>query len=175
MTSEMSDLQAVRLSLEKVERNKRAIKQAGAVMLLLLGSIVVWSFTKSRTVEAERFVVRDGNGKMWAELGADGDGSFLHLFGPNGKVRVAVTSTAEGPTIALFDEEMQQRAELDLRPDGSTLHFYDQDGKRRVALGNTVLGPGLLLSDGNGNGRIVADLHRNGHPGKVSLNQASRE
>ncbi len=175
MTSEMSDFQAVRLGLERVERNKRAIRQAAAVVLLLFGSIVVWSFTRSRTVEAERFVVRDGNGKMWAELGADRDGSFLHLFGPNGKIRVAVTSTAEGPTIALLDEEMQQRAELDLRPDGSTLLFYDQNGKKRVALGNTVLGPGLLLSDGNGNGRIVADLHRNGHPRKVSVNQASRE
>ena len=175
MTSEMSDLRAVRLSLEKVERNKRAIRQAGAVVLLLFGSIVVWSFTRSRTVEAERFVVRDGNGKMWAELSADSDGSFLHLFGPNGNVRVAVTSTAEGPTIVLFDEKMQHRAELALRPGGPTLLFYDQDGKGRVALGNTVLGPGLLLSDGNGNGRIVADLHRNGHPRKVSVNQASRE
>ncbi len=175
MTSEMSDFQAVRLRLERMGRKKRTIRQAAAVVLLLFGSIVVWSFTRSRTLEAERFVVRDGNGKMWAELGADRDGSFLHLFGPNGNVRVAVTSTAEGPTIALLDEEMQQRAELDLRPGGSMLLFYDQDGKRRVVLGNTVLGPGLLLSDGNGNGRIVADLNRNGYPRKASVNQASGE
>ena len=130
MTSEMSDLKAVRLGLEKVERNKRAIRQAGAVVLLLFGSIVVWSFTRSRTVEAERFVVRDGNGKMWAELSADSDGSFLHLFGPNGNVRVAVTSTAEGPTIALLDEKMQHRAELALRPGGPTLLFYDVGGTK---------------------------------------------
>ena len=64
MTSHAQDLQIVRERLEKVERQYHRLKSIVTVGLVIAGTILVMGQTlpKSRTVEAERFFLRDKDG-----------------------------------------------------------------------------------------------------------------
>jgi hypothetical protein len=72
MTSRTPDIQAVLERLEKLERKNRRLKQSGIVALLVLCAVVLMGQAgPSRTIEATRFVLKDGEGRVRAELNLD--------------------------------------------------------------------------------------------------------
>jgi hypothetical protein len=54
-------------------------------MLAAAGLLMGQAMPKARIVEAEGFVLKDGAGKVRAELVVDKDGPGLELYGKNGK------------------------------------------------------------------------------------------
>jgi mono/diheme cytochrome c family protein len=82
-----------------------------AALPLLLG--LAQPTRSPKVLEAERIVLQDANGKVWAEFGCQ-DG---------------------GPSLALFDEQGQCRARLAVESDGtSSLALYDREGHGRAVL-----------------------------------------
>jgi hypothetical protein len=82
-----SELAAVVARLEKVERQNRRLRGAGIAVLVLAvaGLLMGQAMPKARIVEAEGFVLKDGAGKVRAELVVDKDGPVLRLSDENGK------------------------------------------------------------------------------------------
>lgn len=59
--------------LDRVERENRRLKGAGVVALALVAAMVLMGqATGSKVIEAERFVLKDKDGKVRAELGLSG-------------------------------------------------------------------------------------------------------
>lgn len=73
MTTDIPDVGALVRRLEKLEQQSRRLKWAVVMALLLLA--VIWLMSrvppKGRTIEAERFAIRDNQGKLRAQLTGD--------------------------------------------------------------------------------------------------------
>ena len=99
---------------KRAERRFLLLKWAGFAVLLCGSVALLMGQAKpqesAKVVEAERFVLRDANGKARAELGLK-DGV---------------------PVLALFDAQGNRRTQLAVAGDGSTsLSLYDKDGNRK--------------------------------------------
>ena len=68
--------------LDRVERENRRMKQAGAVALAVIGAVVLMGQATKvpKWVEAEKFIIRDANGKLRGELGMQGELPGLSLI-----------------------------------------------------------------------------------------------
>jgi hypothetical protein len=135
--------------VEALERRSRRLALAGAALLLALVALVTMGQARpgGRTVEAERFVVKDARGRPRALLGMDGDVSALNLYDRDGRARAALHVAADGTgRLGFYDRDGKSRVILDVAPDGvSTVGFYDREGKAHAQLqvaadGSPVLG-----------------------------------
>lgn len=110
--------------LERLERQHRRLKRfGGAVLIFFVGvALTAQAIPRTRTVEAERFVVIDSAGSIRAMLGtgvvlAEGrDSVGLRLFGHDGKTRMQILlrSNDDAPFIQLRDREEKVSAQLEL-------------------------------------------------------------
>ena len=150
-----ADDQAVLARLEHLERQQRRWRGAAVVGGLALVSLALMGQKPAgRTVEAERFVLRDSAGRARAELVMvdgeqsvalrfkDGDGmprltlgtengaAVVVLNEAGGKLRAGLVALPHGaPGLNLYDGTGKPRAELSLTRDGSpALTFNDRDG-----------------------------------------------
>ncbi len=136
-----STLDPLTARLDRLERENRRLKLAGAILLLALAAVgamgQVLPKAVPKVIEAERFVLRDTKGKIVAILGADAPGTpALSLHDQNEKVRAALAIAADGrPFLALLDQNGKQRAALSVGVDGtSALLLSDQNGKLRAGM-----------------------------------------
>jgi len=121
-------------------------------LLISLGLLVLrW---RLGTVQARRFVLRDANRQLVAQLTAgynggeldlrDASGEITAVLGDGlrlrdsgGQVRVALRLGGDGaPFLELSDERGEVRAGFSLSEDGTgSLAFYDETGQPRSGLG----------------------------------------
>ncbi len=148
--------------LDRLERENRRLKIAGAILLLALAAVgamgQVLPKAVPKVVEAERFVVRDTKGKVLATLGTEASGlPALVLSDQNGKRRAGLFVLADGePHLGLFDQNEKRRAVLAVLADGApALFLADQNGKDRAGLVLDTSGPSLVLRDENDKIRAV--------------------
>lgn len=135
MTSQEPIPLTVLRRLEKLERESRWIKRAGlAASLLAMCAFIMGQARPSRTLEAERFVLRDAAGRMRADLG--------------------MLPYGIGPSLSLYDADGRSRVELSALKTADTnqsaLTFLDEKGKMRASFGIVADRPGLALSDAEG-------------------------
>ena len=162
MASETPDLQAIMERLEKVEKQNRRLKQAGATVLTLCAAFVLMGQTspKSRTVEAEEFIVRDANGEMQMVLNTVEGRPFISLYDAN-TARV-VLCISKGPALILRDANGTERASLGLVDGKSVLTLRDANEQARAVLWMEDTGPGLALYDANGTFGVGMLVNKNG-------------
>lgn len=155
MMAPTSELAAVVQRVARIERQNRRLKGAGILAALLgcAGLLMGQSLPKSRTVEAEAFVLRDAAGKAHAGLQLTPDGSVaLALYDQAGTGRVAVRVKADGsPDVTLTDAKARTRLVLRVEPAGSPgLVLLDEAGTPRATLYVVADGSAnLQLSDKN--------------------------
>ncbi len=143
-----STLSGVIERIGRLERQNRRVGLAGVVLLLGIAAAATMGQARpGRTVEAERFVARDGHGRPRALLGVEADVSALNLYDQEGRARAALHVAADGTSrLGFYDREGKSRMILDLAGDGvSTVGFYDRNGKAHAQLrvaadGSPVLG-----------------------------------
>jgi hypothetical protein len=152
MTAQAPEVAAVLARLEKVERQNRRLRGAGIAVFVLAaaGLLMGQAMPKARIVEAEGFQLKDGQGKVRAELVVDKDGPRMALRDENGKTRVGLFVDKEGQVLAMTDENGELRAELSVSKDGQGLYLSDETGKPRATLNVSKVGPVLALYDENG-------------------------
>ena len=116
------------------------------------------SRSSTRIVEAQRFVLRDSEGRMRANLGIVEDEPGLAIFGVNGTPRAIISAPTEGPRLLLSDAEGKLRAEVVVGEDGPSLTIYQPDGQVAVALSwvQGVSCIGLNGPGGKGGGLLQA-------------------
>jgi hypothetical protein len=114
MSLESPDIDIIQNRLLRLEKQNRRMKQLGILVLLLAGTfLVMGQGYPGRVSEAERFVVKDARGKIYADLGvlettSDSRTSsqpLLRFLGPDGKNAVTllpgslIMRSARGSTV----------------------------------------------------------------------------
>ncbi len=169
--------------LDRLERENRRLKIAGAFLVLALVAVGAMGQmiprAVSKVVEAERFVLRDATGKIMAILGTEPGvpAPKLFLYDQNGKTRAMLSVLADGtPGLALFDQNGKGRAGLLLLASGAPgLGLHDQNGKNRLLLSvGADDTPGLALLDQNGKERARLTVVPDGSPSLGLFDQSGK-
>jgi hypothetical protein len=138
-----------------LERSARRWRRAatavmlGAVALTTMG----YAIPKGQIVEAQKFVLKDSQGRVRVELGGDSDTSIaLRFKDAAGSPRVTLGLEDETAVLVLGDKSGRPRAGLVTLAQGAPgLTFYDATGRARAELGLARDGePGVALFDARG-------------------------
>ncbi len=160
---EMATIEAVNERLDGLERENRRLRRVAVA--LLAGVLVLGAFAflprgrNGRTIEAERLVLRDKEGRLRGSFGVDKSGlpalkifdhrgleqimlgvqseDFAMLsFYDHGATRVLLDTSVEGATsLRLFDASQREKAALFLKP--------DSEAGLRIVNGDQVVNLGL--------------------------------
>jgi hypothetical protein len=131
--------------LERLEKENRRLRMLVLALIVLAGAGVALSAVSGvraqapawrRTVEAEKFVLRDSSGKRRAVLGM----------------------AAGAPDLILYDASGKTRASLDMFGGEPGLEFYDASDTKRVWLDGSADGPSLTLRDSGGFESVIGHV-----------------
>ena len=121
--------------LDRLERENRRLKLAGAIRLLALAAVgamgQVLPKAVPKVVEAEGFALLDAQGKLRAVLSTSGAGLALSLMELNRvpRANLALSSSGEA-ALSLVDLNAKRRIFLGIDTSGAPrLEFFDKDGK----------------------------------------------
>jgi hypothetical protein len=149
-----AEVKNLKRRMEAVERENRRWQWMVTVTLAVVAAMVVLAQatpTKfGKVIEAERFVLRDTNGRSRAELGFVDDASVLLLNDRDGTPGVALSVFPDGPRrLSLLDRNGNTRSVLTARADGdSGLRLFDKNLMHRASLDVMADGrPILRLAD----------------------------
>jgi hypothetical protein len=133
MTSDPSELQAIKNRLSTLEAQNRRLKWSGLSLLAVLSAFVLMGQTAPtpQVIEAQRFVLKDAKGNVRAWLG---------LFG-------------KGSEIILGDTNKEPKMTLKVSEDASDLHFYGGEHSG-MNLGVDLGYPAISMAGTDGNGRV---------------------
>jgi len=165
-----------RLAHRRSQSRRRVLALAASISTVVLVSTGLQKGPK--TIEAERFILRDNDGRMRAEqvikegsvsqtffdksgkprllTGIDDNGTMgIYLFSEKDKLRLGLSLDADGEASLLGygKDDDKPRFTLSVQPNGLPfLSLIDKNAKQRVGLGITPENsPQLSISDGNGN------------------------
>jgi len=150
------------------------MKQMGAGVLAFAGALLLMGQAcPNRTIDAEKFVLRDSSGVERAELGMEnGDRPTLTLRNATGFPLVSLAGGAD-PFLVLNRADSKAEVQLTASEGLYGLVLYGGhtgglgDGAR-AALAVTKTGPALTLHDEKGNERAVLQLDEMHHPASAS-------
>jgi hypothetical protein len=135
--------------VEKLEKQNRCLKQLWLAALIAAASVLVMGQARTkRTVEANEFVLKDGNGKARAKLlMADDDFSpvpELILVDEKRVTRVKLHDggPADFSGIMIFDKAGRERGAFDADESGAALPFMNVKGTDEAL----IRGEGITLS-----------------------------
>jgi hypothetical protein len=168
MTEGNAELGGILARLEAVEKENRNLKRAGLVAALLVGLLLIMGQARPpRTVEAEKFVLKDEGGNSRAELAmvsgspaltlTDGQGlplvalvgldqPFLTLSRGGRKEQVTLSLNKEFYGLVLYDEK-KQRAGFAVWKGIPSFSLYDEKGTERARIDVQQIGPRFRMVD----------------------------
>jgi signal transduction histidine kinase/DNA-binding response OmpR family regulator len=107
-----------------------------------------------RRIEADEFVLRDAKGAMRAALTMTADGPGLFLYDQTEVIRAGLLVGKEEPGLALFDRSGKPQVSLALSGEEPKLLLRDVEGVPRAALTVSEAGTRLMLSDAQSGPRV---------------------
>jgi hypothetical protein len=122
---------------KRVRRLSQAMAGLALVGLLMISTGAYHAPETPKTIEAERFVLRDAAGKVRMEIAVREDGSAgMHIFNPEGRKRVGLSVMKEGAAgLGLSDENGEQLVALDLiEEEGARLGLRDATHRNNIVL-----------------------------------------
>jgi len=169
-----TDTQDLRTRLEKLERANRRMRGVELVMLALVLVSCGIGATHSRMIEAERFVLKDANGKLQGAMFVGPDGPALEFYDGNQKLRVRLSVFHDMPNLTLHSsKDNAASVALAVVPTGADLKgpetaglMLNFDGRPRAQLDVSIEGPRLFLKDENGYSATVGSYYSTAHPGR---------
>jgi hypothetical protein len=113
MPDQRIELQSIVTGLERVEEENRRLKQGVVVLLVFAGAALLMGQGRpNRTVEAEKFLLKDTNGRVRARLDMeDTDRPTLALLDTRG-LRLVSLAGGETPSMTLFKNGCGQQVQL---------------------------------------------------------------
>ncbi len=124
--------------LDRVERENRWLKQAGVVALAVIAAVVLMGQATTakvaKVIEAEKFVLRDGQGRERAALEMKVGVVRLVLKDQDGGARALVGISPKGGSgLYFYDPKHLLRIILAVYPDGSPrLVLREKDGETTI-------------------------------------------
>jgi hypothetical protein len=124
---------------------------AGGFLMMAVGE-------SPRTVEAEKFVLKDDGGKAGAVLAMTPSGPSLSFFDAEGKRRMTMGLGSNGPAVVLFDAHGKSQSWLYSTKDLGGLVVQGGPAEPRMELRASAAGTNLTLFDEKGEGRVRLSL-----------------
>ena len=159
-------LQALSRRVEHLERQNRKLKQTGILAAVILGSLVVMGQTPApkgtpvkavKTLDAGKFTLRDGRGKMRAELSLFADRPALVFYDDAGNATLSLGAEPDGAGMTLYGPDSHKAATLNYTTAGPVLTLYSAGNKRlNVSVG--AQGPAIGLLGRNGEAKAALGL-----------------
>jgi len=152
---EMVMLDGLKTRIDRLERQNRSVKRLTIVLFFVIIAIVVTGIAVPRhvakNVDAERFVLRESNGKMRASLAFAKKGvPALKFYDVNGNVAIVMGVVS----------------------DGGPMMAFNKDGKPRAWLKGGGQNPAFTLHDKMGDIRVILQLDpKSGEPGLHLINE----
>ena len=148
---------------KEVGRLKRRNRWLLGAILLVAGGLVVpavFETTASRAraqgvgtvkqIRARSLIIEDENGKSRLGLAVSKDGPGLIMFDENVRMRVVLGISKEGPGLWLYGEKGKSCVTLAALKESLGLGLEDENGQDRAGLAVDKDGPGLVLLDEKG-------------------------
>jgi hypothetical protein len=146
-----SDLAAVMGRLERLERQNRWMKRAGAAILVLVGAVALMGGQpQDKTGEPDKLVLRDDKGNERAWLGMGKDGPVLRFRDEGGKERLWLGLVKDTPGLAFYDEQGKRRAALSTGRGVVSLVLYGRQERPKAWLVLSDRAAALHLLGGGG-------------------------
>jgi hypothetical protein len=161
MPNDTSGLQAIVQRLEGLERQNRRLKLAAIATVTVVGALLLMGQARpARTIEAERFVVKDSSGAVRAQLAAEGTDVRLVLYDTKGESRASLYVVPDGPGLMLTGSGQKPYVRLSMseKRGDSGLEIADANAVKRAALlfhPHEEGEPCLVLQDANGTPRVA--------------------
>jgi hypothetical protein len=128
MKTEQSLEETVRL----LDARHRRLSKAYVLTLLVTGGVIAMgAWSPARVVEAQKFVLRDANGKSCAVLEPTSQGARLVLKTFTGQTVASLESSAIGPLLDFKSEQGKECARLQVAKGQPVLSLYDEKNTRR--------------------------------------------
>jgi hypothetical protein len=151
----------------RLKRRTRFLERSGLLVALVGASVLLVGAAlpdeKAKTVEAERFVIKGEDGKIYGQLGLyrSGDGSIsgaanLAFFDDSGAIRTNYgVGSRHDPYLHFMDDKGIHRGNVGVSDGRMVLGFVDPSGMTGVSIGAGENGSGLSLlrSDGKNAGQ----------------------
>ena len=98
MRPETPDIQVILERLNSLEKQNRRLRQAGVLVLIGIGALLLTGqvVPPNRTIEAQKFVLTDTEGRSRGEWSADRTRSELALYDQEGRRSVSLMTDAQG-------------------------------------------------------------------------------
>ncbi len=179
MTTEIPGLQNVIERLERVERQNRRLRRAGAVSIVVAGALILMaqSAPPRRVVEAQQFLLKDKNGATRALWSVEGGRAHLSFTDPSGRPGqgrpgVVLGMSEEGHPELIIRGPLGAQLALGVSDDGPAALFSRRLGPPQLTLQVFDDGPSALFSDARGNAQMSAGSLGVGITG-VSMNDSA--
>jgi len=161
MNSHLQGMQELHDRLLKLERQNLRLKRIGAAALVVAFSLLVMGQApQKRTVEADEFILKDGDGNVRARLSMNAalDAPKMVFFDAKGRPSVEVNGgfvptagnvSVQGGGMLLFDSKGEERASFLVDDNGAYFRLSDVQGSAKTLLreGAVLVQDGALIAN----------------------------
>jgi len=156
MRSEILELQAIRERLCELEVQNRRFRRGGVAILGVLSAVILMgqAAPSAHVVEAQRFILKDSDGKVRGWMGTIGKGSELTLGNVNAQPMMRLIVSTDASDLHFFGSRMSgMNLGLDTGNPDISMAGAEKNGGARITFGKD--GPTLTLEDAKGSSTIL--------------------
>jgi hypothetical protein len=143
-----TDLAALNQRLTRLEGQNRRLRVGALGLALATGAVLIMgsqdAANKPKPAEADRFSLKDANGKERARLAMGSDGPVLQFLDENGRERVGFLISNLGMVCRYVDPRGSLISGFSLERSGVALVNYDQNGRLQSSSNALKPDAGLL-------------------------------
>lgn len=145
----MKQLDQLAGRIDRLERQNRRLRRMLGSLLGAAGLIVLIAAQqgKPQSVEVEKLVVRDAQGKARIQMEVGTEGPIVRLLDEGGTHVASLSASAEAFVIRFFEPRNRLRTGMALQKSGVALVYYDKDGKAQTGRNAMLLGTGVFPAD----------------------------
>ena len=156
MRSEIPELQAIRERIAELELQNRRLKRGGMAILVVLSAVILMGQVAppARVVEAQRFVIKDKDGKERGSFATIGKGSELTLGNINAQPMMRLIVSTDASDLHFYGSSQSgMNLGVDTGNPDISMAGAEGSGEARITFGDD--GPTMKLEDAKGSSAIL--------------------
>lgn len=160
MASDTPDLSIILERIRKLEAQNQRLKKLSTAILLLLSAVLLMgqAAPSPRVLEAQKFVLKDSDGKIRGWMGTIGNGSELTLGNANAQPMIRLIVSTDSSDLHFFGTR-KSGMNLGLDSGNPDISMIGADGSGGARITFKEPGPSFTLEDAKGFSTIVGATH----------------
>lgn len=170
METQTPDVHTILVRLEKLERQNRRLKRGAVAVLIAISALLLMGQGRlSRTIEANKFVLKDADGRARAEMDLQSGGNPTLCFRDANGYPTILMGGGDEPSLDLSLPNFKERVELFAAKKSYGLGLYDSVNRSQTG-GGIRAGLSVLFQDApEVGGSPSLDLYDNAGNDRASL------